>query len=310
MFVPFVRSPTNRKVLLILDNAPGHAEAFERDAIKVIFFPSNVTSWKQPMDMGIIAALKKRYTYHLIREVLTYHDSLENVKICLEDVAKRMRRCSVGLAFGMSTHLLDAANLIVIGWNEITQETLFNCYRKADIIPSFRINDVEVVEMEDQGLDDLVALLCNCSLLENAHNVEEIRDEIMECVNENANESKKLNQNLLEEIDEVIAQASNSNEPLADDENDSDSKFIEMQDMHGCIKEDDVIIPKVLQNIVDTELMVNSIMTTTYLSSEKANQVKLALSSARRIIRKANSATVSKCIAKSRQTTLHDFGMK
>ena len=215
-----------------------------------------------------------------------------------------------GLTFGNLAHLLDAAKLIVIAWNEIKPETLFNCYRKANIIPSFRINDVEVVEMEDQCLDDLVALLCNCSLLENAHNVEEIREEIMECVNADANESEKLNQNLLEEIDEVIAQASNTNEPLAYDENDSDSEFVEMQDMHGCLKEEHVIIPEVLQNIVDTELMLNSIMTTTYLSSEKAKQVKSALSSARRIIQEANSAIVSKRIAKSRQMTLHDFGMK
>ena len=91
--------------------------------------------------------------------------------------------------------------------------------------------------------------------------------------------------------------------------NDSDSKFVEVQDMHGCLKEEDVIIPEVLQNIVDTELMVNSIMTTTYLSSEKAKQVKSALSSARRIIQEANSTIVSKRIAKSRQMTLHDFGM-
>ena len=132
----------------------------------------------------------------------------------------------------------------------------------------------------------------------------------MECVNADANESVKLNnQNLLEEIDEVIAQASNTNEPLADDENDSDSEFIEMQYMHGCLKEEDVIILKVLPNIVDTELMVNSIMTT-YLSSEKAKQVKFASSNARRIIKEANSAILSKCIAKSRQITLHDFGMK
>ena len=62
--------------------------------------------------------------------------------------------------------------------------------------------------MEDQCIDDLVALLCKCSLLETTHNVEEIRDEIMECVNANANESEKLFQNILEEIDEAIAQAS------------------------------------------------------------------------------------------------------
>ena len=309
VFVPFVRSRTNRKVLLILDNAPGHAQAFERDAIKVIFFPANVTSWKQPMDMGIIAALKKRYKYHLIREILAYHDSPDCVKIRLEDAAKRMRRGSIGLAFGKSPHLLDAANLIVTAWNEIKQETIFNCYRKADIISSFRANDVDLQDGEMECIDDLVALLCNCNLLENVH-VEEIRDEIMECVNADSNESEKLNQNLLEEIDEVITQASNANEPLAYDENNSDSEFVEIQDMHGCLKEEDVIIPELLKDIVDCELKLNSITTTTYLSSEKAKQVQSALSSARRIIQETNSAIVSKRIAKSRQMTLRDFGMK
>ena len=141
------------------------------------------------MDMGIIVALKIRYKYHLIREILAYHDSLDYVKTCLEDIAKSMRRGSIGLAFGKSPHLLDAANLIVTAWNEIKQGIIFNCYRKADIIPSFRANDVdsEDGEMEDQCIDDLVALLCNCNLLENAH-VEEIRDEIMECVNAYSNE--------------------------------------------------------------------------------------------------------------------------
>ena len=132
----------------------------------------------------------------------------------------------------------------------------------------------------------------------------------MECVNADSNESEKLNQNLLEEIDEVITQASNANEPLAYDENNSDSEFVEIQDMHGCLKEEDVIIPELLKDIVDCELKLNSITTTTYLSSEKAKQVQSALSSARRIIQETNSAIVSKRIAKSRQMTLRDFGMK
>ena len=92
--------------------------------------------------------------------------------------------------------------------------------------------------MEDQCIDDLVALLCNYSLLANAHNVEDIRDEIMECANADANESEKLNQNLLEEIDEVTTQASNANEPLAYDGNNSDFEFIEIQNMHGCLREE------------------------------------------------------------------------
>ena len=51
-------------------------------------------------------------------------------------------------------------------------------------------------------------------------------------------------------------------------------------------------------------------MKTTYLSFEKAKQAKSVLSGVRRIIQEANFAIVSKRIAKSRQMTLHDFGMR
>ena len=70
---------------------------------------------------------------------------------------------------------------------------LYNCYKKVDIVPSFCIGDVEVVDsMEDQCIDDLVALLYHCNFLGNAHNIEEIQDGINECVNVNSNESEKL----------------------------------------------------------------------------------------------------------------------
>jgi hypothetical protein len=58
VFLPEVRRRTARCVLLLMDNAPGHFEAFEQDNIRVAFFPPNCTSWKQPCDQGIIAALK------------------------------------------------------------------------------------------------------------------------------------------------------------------------------------------------------------------------------------------------------------
>jgi hypothetical protein len=63
VFLPEVKKRTEHCVLLLLDNAPGHFEAFERDNVRIVFFPPNCTSWKQPCDMGIIAALKKRFKY-------------------------------------------------------------------------------------------------------------------------------------------------------------------------------------------------------------------------------------------------------
>ena len=75
---------------------------------------------------------------------------------------------------------------------------------------SFHIINLELVEIEYQWIDDLVALLCDYHLLENAHNVDENWDKVMECVDTTRNESEKLNQNLLEKVDEGIAQASNA----------------------------------------------------------------------------------------------------
>ena len=42
VFEPYGRRRTNRRVLLVLDNAPGHVQGFEQVGIKVIFFPTNI----------------------------------------------------------------------------------------------------------------------------------------------------------------------------------------------------------------------------------------------------------------------------
>ncbi len=46
VFVPEVKRQTGRLILLLMDNAPGHFDAFERDNICVVFFPPNCTNWK------------------------------------------------------------------------------------------------------------------------------------------------------------------------------------------------------------------------------------------------------------------------
>ena len=58
VFYPEVRKRTGCPVLLLMDNAPSHFPAFEKNNIEM-FFPPNCTSWKQSCDMGIIAAVKK-----------------------------------------------------------------------------------------------------------------------------------------------------------------------------------------------------------------------------------------------------------
>ncbi len=82
MFLLEVKKQTGRRVLLLLDNAPKHFEAFERDNVRIVFFPPNCISWKQPCDMGIIAALKKRFKhlYFNFKDVLDFDESDDEAK--------------------------------------------------------------------------------------------------------------------------------------------------------------------------------------------------------------------------------------
>jgi hypothetical protein len=43
---PEVKKRTGRRVQLLMDNGPGHIEAFEHNNIRIVFFPPNCTSYK------------------------------------------------------------------------------------------------------------------------------------------------------------------------------------------------------------------------------------------------------------------------
>jgi hypothetical protein len=51
VFLPEVKKRTEHQLFLLLDNAPGHFEAFERNNVRIVFFPqiaqvgNNPTIW-------------------------------------------------------------------------------------------------------------------------------------------------------------------------------------------------------------------------------------------------------------------------
>lgn len=82
-FVPAVRkyqkevlkvAAEDVKAILLLDNAPAHPsedELISADGrIRVMFLPPNTTSLVQPMNQGIICAMKRHYTRRYLDEVL------------------------------------------------------------------------------------------------------------------------------------------------------------------------------------------------------------------------------------------------
>ena len=95
-----------------MDNTPGHIDAFERDRIRVVFFPPNCTSWKQPCDMVIIEAPNKRYKYLYLSDVIAFIDLDKSTMDELEEAGSRIRRVSARVQYGRVRHLLDAASCI------------------------------------------------------------------------------------------------------------------------------------------------------------------------------------------------------
>ena len=134
VFYPEVKKRTGRPVLLLMDNAPGHFATFERGNVKVEFFPPNCTSWKQPCDMGIIAALKKRYKYLYLKDVLDFCDLDESVRIHKTEQGKRLPRGTAGVAYGKPAHLLDAAHYVKQAWEFISDTSIRNSFNKAQLL--------------------------------------------------------------------------------------------------------------------------------------------------------------------------------
>ena len=61
----------SRKVALIIDCSPAHSNL---KAIELVFLPPNTASKKQPMDQGVIRALKAFYRMNGVRRQIKYID--------------------------------------------------------------------------------------------------------------------------------------------------------------------------------------------------------------------------------------------
>ena len=62
------------KSLLLLDNAPVHPDSAslvsKEGDIKAMFLPTNTTALVQPMDQGVLEAMKRRYCKAMLRSLL------------------------------------------------------------------------------------------------------------------------------------------------------------------------------------------------------------------------------------------------
>ena len=154
IFIPEVVKKTAHPVLLIMDNAPGHFREVKKNNVTVKLLPPNVTSWKQPMDLGVIAALKKRYKHIYLTDVLNFYKLEDPEKTQLVNESKQMRRGTIGVAHGKAAHLLDAANYISRAWEAVSPTTIKNCFCKADL----KMNLTNQIDLDEVSLNAFIQL--------------------------------------------------------------------------------------------------------------------------------------------------------
>ena len=112
------------KILLILDNAPGHAN-LEHPNIQITFLPPNTTSLIQPLDQGIIATFKKYYVKFTFQFIF---DKLESETITVTEVWKKF-------------NIFNCINHVALAISEVKPTTLNACWKAAWPECVSKIND-------------------------------------------------------------------------------------------------------------------------------------------------------------------------
>ena len=95
--------------------------------------PSNVTSRKQPCDLGVFAAVKKAYKVLLLKYILSFRQLDSVNQQLLEEECFKFRRGSVGVRYVRLASVLDAANYIKEELHKVSYETIKNTFVKTHL---------------------------------------------------------------------------------------------------------------------------------------------------------------------------------
>ncbi|XP_060577655.1 tigger transposable element-derived protein 6-like [Ruditapes philippinarum] len=126
-----------RKVLLFVDNAPSHPDDNSLSNVLVKFLPPNTTSMTQPMDQGIIRAMKLKFRKRQMSHMVTNMDIFPTLSG--SDLLKR-------------TNVRDAIYWLSNSWNEVESSTIVKCFGKAGF--KLHLQDKSDIEISVEKLAD------------------------------------------------------------------------------------------------------------------------------------------------------------
>ena len=190
-----------RKILMFIDNAPSHPK-MKLDNVKLVFLPPNTTSKIQPMDQGIIQAMKLKFHKRQSRKILAEMEKHKDM--CGSELLKQIT-------------VLDAIYWVKNSWDEVESSTIVKCFAKC----GFKFSDSENVdsEVETPDIDEdiplrLVSLaneLFGCEFSE----LVEIEREIPTC-DETMDWDRPVSELLQEHVHETETVSDNSDDESCD----------------------------------------------------------------------------------------------
>lgn len=97
-----------KQILMFIDNCTAHGDIPDMTNIKIKYLPPNTTSKLEPLDQGIIQCFKMHYRKEVVRQFLAdiEHQTPTNIDV------------------------LQAMWMITKAWNQVTERTVRNCFRK------------------------------------------------------------------------------------------------------------------------------------------------------------------------------------
>ena len=107
---------SNRKVLYVCDNASSHGTRDDKEFSNIEFLrlPPNCTAVLQPLDMGIIMSLKRRYKKRLAERYLSVLDEGKDAHQLLKTL-----------------DVVQGTNMLASAWRNMPTSIIQNCFRKA-----------------------------------------------------------------------------------------------------------------------------------------------------------------------------------
>ena len=155
------------KALLLLDNAPAHPDSSflvsQDKSITAMYLPPNTTALIQPMDQGVLEAVKRRYRRSMLRKLLLQDEEGQSVIEGIKGI-----------------NMKDVVYMSASAWDDIPAVTLTRSWNKLLVSDKTAASNKETedADSEEQSVESLAKEL--------DHNLSD--QEINEWLNEDAND--------------------------------------------------------------------------------------------------------------------------